>query len=42
MNSLIDDIQGQKSAEGGDVITESKPGLSEAAGRLADQLNKVN
>jgi hypothetical protein len=42
MNSLIDDIQGQRSAEGGDVITESKPGLSEAAAKLADQLNKVN
>jgi hypothetical protein len=42
MNSLVDDIQGQKNAEGGDVITESKPGLSEAAAKLADQLNRVN
>jgi hypothetical protein len=38
MNSLIDDIQGQK----GDETTEPKPGLSESAGKLADQLNKVN
>jgi hypothetical protein len=38
MNSLIDDIQGQK----GDDTTEPKPGLSEVAGKIADQLNKVN
>jgi hypothetical protein len=41
MNSLVDDIQGQGSA-GGDVITESKPGLEETATKLADQLGKVN
>jgi hypothetical protein len=38
MNSLIDDIQGQK----GDEATEPKPGLSETASKIADQLNKVN
>jgi hypothetical protein len=38
MNSLIDDIQGQK----GDETTEPKPGLSEVASKIADQLNKVN
>ncbi len=41
MNSLIDDVQGQKS-ESSDVITESKPGLDEMAAKLADQLSKVN
>jgi hypothetical protein len=40
MNSLIDDIQGQK---GDDSIgLDAKPGVSELAGRLADALNKVN
>jgi hypothetical protein len=42
MNSLIDDVQGQKGAESADVITESKPGLDETAAKLADQLSKVN
>jgi hypothetical protein len=42
MNSLIDDIQGQKGSEGGDAITETKAGLSETAAKLADQLSKVN
>jgi hypothetical protein len=42
MNSLIDDVQGQKNAEGSDVITESKAGLEETAAKLADQLSKVN
>jgi len=41
MNSLIDDIQGQASA-GQDIVQDAKPGLSEMAGRIADQLNKVN
>jgi hypothetical protein len=40
MNSLVDDIQGQKAE--GDVISEPKPGLAEVAGKLADQLTKVN
>ncbi|MGD0679271.1 MAG: hypothetical protein ABSC94_28080 [Polyangiaceae bacterium] len=42
MNSLVDDIQGQKSSEGADVITESKPGLAETAAKLSEQLNKVD
>ncbi len=42
MNSLIGDIEGQKSPEGGDVITETKAGLEETASKLADDLNKVN
>ncbi len=42
MNSLVDDIQGQKGSDSGDIVTDSKPGLSETAGKLADQLSKVN
>jgi hypothetical protein len=42
MNSLIGDIEGQKASEGGDVITETKAGLAETAGKIADALNKVN
>jgi hypothetical protein len=42
MNSLTDEIQGQKSPEGGDVITETKQGLGDTAAKLADSLNKVN
>jgi hypothetical protein len=42
MNSLVDDIQGQKGAEGGDAVTESKPGLAEVASKLSEQLSKVN
>jgi hypothetical protein len=41
MNSLVDDIAGQQAAAGGDVITETKAGLSEVAGKLADSLSKV-
>lgn len=40
MNSVVDDIQGQKAE--GDVISEPKPGLSDVAAKLADQLTKVN
>jgi hypothetical protein len=42
MNSLVDDIQGQKGSESSDVVTDSKPGLSEIASKLADQLSRVN
>lgn len=42
INSVINDIEGQKSPEGGDVITETKAGLDEVAAKLADSLNKVN
>jgi hypothetical protein len=40
MNSLVDDIAGQK-PEGGDVVQESKPGLEDTATKLADALSKV-
>ncbi|HEX4447612.1 MAG TPA: hypothetical protein VH044_12775 [Polyangiaceae bacterium] len=42
MNSLADDIQGQKAEAGGDAVTDTKPGLSEVASKLADALSKVN
>ena len=42
MNSLIDDIRGQKAEAGGDVITETKAGLEETASKIADSLSKVN
>jgi hypothetical protein len=42
MNSLVDDIEGEKAAAGGDVITETKAGLDESAAKLADALSKVN
>jgi hypothetical protein len=42
MNSLVDDIAGQKAGEGGDVITETKAGLDETAAKLADSLSKVD
>jgi hypothetical protein len=41
MNSLVDDIAGQKAEAGGDVITETKAGLDETAAKLADALSKV-
>jgi hypothetical protein len=40
MNSLVDDIQGQAASQ--EAVSDNKPGLSETASRLADQLNKVN
>jgi hypothetical protein len=42
INSLIGEIEGQRAAEGGDVITETKAGLGDVALKLADALNKVN
>ncbi len=42
MNSLVDDIQGQKGSESGDAVTETKAGLADTAAKLADQLSKVN
>lgn len=42
MNSLIDDINGQKGSDTGDYVTDAKPGLSDTAAKLADTLNKVN
>jgi hypothetical protein len=42
MNSLVDDIGGQKAEAGGDVITETKAGLDETAAKLADSLSKID
>jgi hypothetical protein len=42
MNSLVDDINGQKGSDTGDIVTDSKPGLSDTAAKLADSLSKVN
>ncbi len=42
MNSLIDDIQGQKGSDTGDYVTDAKPGLSDTAAKLIDSLNKIN
>jgi hypothetical protein len=42
MNSLIDDIQGQKATATGDAVVDDKPGLSDIAQRMADALAKVN
>jgi hypothetical protein len=39
MNSLVDDIQGQKGDDSNGV--DAKPGLSDVASKLADSLNKV-
>jgi hypothetical protein len=40
MNSLASDITTQRGDQ--TIVEDSKPGLSELAGKLADQLNKVN
>jgi hypothetical protein len=42
MNSLIDDIQGQKATATGDAVVDNKPGLSDIAQTMADALAKVN
>ncbi len=43
MNSLIDDIAGQKGTDDpNNPITEPKPGLSDSAAKLIDSLSKVN
>ncbi len=39
MNGLVDDIQGQKAA---DASEDAKPGLSDLAQKLSDDLGKVN
>ena len=40
MNSLVNDITTQKGDQ--TIVEDSKPGLAELAGKLADELNKVN
>ncbi len=42
MNSLIDDIQGEKVDPNSQIVQDSKPGLSDTAAKLADALSKVN
>jgi hypothetical protein len=42
MNAMLNDIEGQKAGDDTEAINEPKPGLSESAAKLADQLNKVN
>jgi hypothetical protein len=41
MNSLVDDIAGQKAEAGGDAVTETKAGLEETAAKISDSLSKV-
>lgn len=41
LNYFINEIRGEQAAAGGDVITETKPGLLEKADRLIVNLNKV-
>ena len=38
---VVTDIRGEQAAPGGDVVTESKPGLTERADKLVVGLNKV-
>jgi hypothetical protein len=40
MNSLVNDISTQQGDQ--TIVQDSKPGLAELAGKLADQLSKVN
>ena len=42
IGAMVNDIEGQKPGDEGEPINEPKPGLSESASKLADQLNKVN
>ena len=41
LTRVINDIKGETAAPGGDVVTESKPGLVDRAERLVTNLNKV-
>jgi hypothetical protein len=41
LSRLITDIRGEQAAPGGDVVTESKPGLLERADKLVTALNRV-
>jgi hypothetical protein len=41
LGGILRDIQGEKAAAGGDVITEEKPGMLERADTLANSLRKV-
>ena len=41
LNRVLTDIRGEQAAPGGDVVTESKPGLLDRADKLVTSLNKV-
>lgn len=41
LNHVITDIRGEQALPGGDVVTESKPGLLDRADKLITNLNKV-
>lgn len=41
LGHVVNDINGEKAAAGGDVVTETKPGLIERADKLVAGLNKV-
>jgi hypothetical protein len=41
LGGILRDIQGEKAAAGGDVVTEEKPGLLDRADTLASSLRKV-
>jgi hypothetical protein len=42
INAMANDVEGQKATDDEGPINEPKPGLSESAAKLAEQLNKVN
>lgn len=41
LGKIITDIRGEQAAPGGDVVTETKPGMLERADKLVNQLNRV-
>ena len=41
LSHVVTDIRGEQAAPGGDVVTESKPGLLDRAEKLATSLNRV-
>ena len=41
LNHVLTDIRGEQALPGGDVVTESKPGLLDRADKLVTSLNKV-
>jgi hypothetical protein len=41
LSRVLTDIRGEQAAPGGDVVTESKPGLTERAEKLVTSLNRV-
>jgi hypothetical protein len=41
LSRVLTDIRGEQAAPGGDVVTESKPGLTDRADKLVTSLNRV-